>query len=248
MLDSSETVIELLSDKEIPPFDLILIDYQMPKITGAKLLRILEKSNKLKGAKTELLSSCNEKAAIKKECQDLFSGYLTKPIKQNDLICILIDVMNQTKKVNEKERLTEKLNITEELRKYKPYLLLAEDNQINQKLLIKYFERFGILCDIASNGKEAVDAVKLRSYDLVLMDCQMPIMDGYTATKSIRKLEGTGHRTPIIALTAHAMAGEYEKCIACGMDDYLSKPVEFDKLNQLILNYAQLSRSEEKDF
>jgi|LGVF01.2.fsa_nt_gb PAS domain S-box-containing protein len=248
MLDSSETVIELLSDKEIPPFDLILIDYQMPKITGAKLLRILEKSNKLKGAKTVLLSSCNEKAAIKKECQDLFSGYLTKPIKQNDLICILIDVMNQTKKVNEKERLTEKLNITEELRKYKPYLLLAEDNQINQKLLIKYFERFGILCDIASNGKEAVDAVKLRSYDLVLMDCQMPIMDGYTATKSIRKLEGTGHRTPIIALTAHAMAGEYEKCIACGMDDYLSKPVEFDKLNQLILNYAQLSRSEEKDF
>ncbi len=116
-------------------------------------------------------------------------------------------------------------------------ILLVEDDIFSRNLIIVKLNKQNLKCDIAVNGKEAVNAVLLKKYDIILMDCQMPVMDGYTATKKIRELDN-GKKTPIIAMTAHAMAGDREKCIESGMDDYVSKPVNLKILFDLIRKYS----------
>jgi len=113
-------------------------------------------------------------------------------------------------------------------------LLLVEDNAVNRSVALGMLAKLGLAADIAENGAQALAALEKRGYDLVFMDCQMPVMDGYEATKRIRGLEGERSRVPIIAMTAHAMSGDREKCIAAGMDDYLSKPISFDALTALL--------------
>jgi PAS domain S-box-containing protein len=113
-------------------------------------------------------------------------------------------------------------------------VLLAEDNEINQRITLRLLQKLGLTADVAVNGREAVEAFARKSYDLVLMDCQMPIMDGFEATAIIRSRESSERRTPICALTANAMAGDRERCLASGMDDYISKPVSIDKLQAAV--------------
>ncbi|MDH5326656.1 MAG: response regulator [Gammaproteobacteria bacterium] len=113
-------------------------------------------------------------------------------------------------------------------------VLVAEDNRINQKVVLGMLKKLGYEADLVENGKAAVVAIQNNDYAMVLMDCQMPEMDGYEATRQIRKLGGTAQSIPVVALTANAMMGDREKCLNAGMDDYMAKPVRMDLLKQTL--------------
>jgi CheY-like chemotaxis protein len=117
-------------------------------------------------------------------------------------------------------------------------VLLAEDNVVNQRVAVLMLERLGCRVDVAGNGLEAIDLSGRLPYDIIFLDCQMPELDGYGAARAIRAREGGGHRVPIIALTANAMDGDREECLAAGMDDYLSKPVVMASLASALHRYT----------
>ncbi|HJV91143.1 MAG TPA: PAS domain S-box protein [Holophagaceae bacterium] len=122
-------------------------------------------------------------------------------------------------------------------------LLVAEDNPVNQKVILRTLERLGYRAEVVANGLEALEALRKGAYDLVFMDCQMPEMDGFEATAALRRAEsGTGRRTPIVALTAHAMAGERERCLAAGMDDYATKPLQLEELKRILREWVDEAR------
>jgi CheY-like chemotaxis protein len=116
----------------------------------------------------------------------------------------------------------------------RPRVLLAEDNVVNQKIALRLLEKAGMQVDVVVNGREAIAAVERAAYDLILMDCQMPEMDGFEATAEIRRRERGNRHLPICALTANAMAGDRERCLAAGMDDYISKPIGLQQLQEAI--------------
>ena len=125
-----------------------------------------------------------------------------------------------------------------------PRVLLAEDNPVNQKFVLRLLEKAGLRTDVVANGSQAVAAIGKATYDLILMDCQMPEMDGFEATAEIRRLEGNARHTTICALTAHAMAGDRERCIDAGMDDYISKPLTVAVLHSKIDHWIYSRQSD----
>jgi CheY-like chemotaxis protein len=125
-----------------------------------------------------------------------------------------------------------------------PRILLAEDSPLNQKLTRTLLEKAGYRVEVAANGREAVDAASKFRFDLILMDCQMPEMDGYEATRVLRRREESGQHTPIIALTAHAMTGDRETCLEAGMDDYLTKPIHAAELRKMIEHWLGASATD----
>jgi CheY-like chemotaxis protein len=117
-------------------------------------------------------------------------------------------------------------------------VLLVEDNIVNQRLGLRSLEKLGCRTDVAANGREAVEMARSFPYDLILMDCRMPVMDGYTATREIRSRESAGARIPIVAMTAHAVIGAREECLGAGMDDYIAKPASPGELERVLLRWS----------
>jgi two-component system, sensor histidine kinase and response regulator len=211
------------------PFDAALLDYQMPDIDGAELGRRIVADAQLKATRLILLTSSGQREDSRSFAELGFAGYLLKPVTQRDLVASLQLVLAQQPAVwhmQSQPIVTGERLQSAVLNEKKAHILLADDNMVNQKVAVRLLEKLSYRVDVVGTGRAAVDAWQSGKYDLILMDCQMPDLDGYEATREIRKVENGGQRTPIIALTAHAMKGADAECRAAGMDGYLSKPID----------------------
>lgn len=205
-------------------FDLIITDMQMPEMSGLQLGKAIREL--YPRLPMILLSSIGDER--NEQYHTIFNSVLSKPVKQSMLYrSILMGLGKENASPVTDEKPTQKLN-KDFARQYPLQILIAEDNPINQKLSTRVLNKLGYEVDVASNGKEAIDAFIDMKYDLILMDVQMPDMDGLEATKKIRTLPGK--QPVIIAMTANAMQGDREMCLKAGMDDYISKPVNLEEL------------------
>ena len=211
------------------PFAVALIDQSMPGLDGAQLAQVMTGDDRFAGTARILLTSSGSPVNI---TDGTLSRYLTKPVRRSALLDCLAEVTtNGQPSITAPSRDIER---PDERPERAGSILLAEDNAVNQSVGRRMLEVLGYDVDVVSNGAEAVAAVARGSYAAVLMDCQMPVLDGYEASKAIRHNENPGARVPIIAMTANAMEGDAERCLAAGMDDYLAKPVRTEQLRKTL--------------
>jgi signal transduction histidine kinase/DNA-binding response OmpR family regulator len=202
------------------PFDVVLLDYQMPEMDGMGFLRELRQDARIAAIKCVVLSSLGERAPGSDQLQ--ISAWLTKPVRKLQLHQVLASVSGH----GETPRVAVRADAI--LAQYaNARVLLVEDNKVNQVVALRMLRAFGIAAQVAGDGAAAVAAMQAETFDLAFMDCQMPVMDGYEATRVLRD---QGYRLPIVAMTANALFGDREKCLAAGMSDYLSKPIKRDTL------------------
>jgi len=224
-----------VADKD--PFEIAIIDMQMPEMDGETLGQKIKQDPDLTNTILVLMTSMGQRSDAKRFEDIGFAAYLTKPVKFSQLYDALARVTGVKKKTPEEHSaaIVTRHSLAED-QKYRVRILLAEDNTINQKVALNILKRLGYNSDVVTNGKEAVKALERIPYDIVLMDCQMPGMDGYEATKKIRDSESKvlNHKTTVIAMTANAMKGDRENCLKAGMDDYLSKPVNPQELSDML--------------
>lgn len=225
----------LLKNKmETERIEVVITDFKMPNMNGAELITASKAITALKDIKFILLTSVTQKGDAKKSKEEGLLAYLTKPIRKNDLIGAVSLVLGLSEEDEINYPIVTSHLESEVKRSGQIKILLVEDNLINQKVAAKTLQKKGYHCDVASNGQEAISAWTQHRYDLIFMDCQMPVMDGYEATRQIRLAEKGVRQTKIVAMTAYAMEGDRIKCIQAGMDDYLTKPIDFDMVIELI--------------
>jgi CheY-like chemotaxis protein len=218
-------------------FPLILLDAQMPEMDGFALAECIKRNPQWGSATIMMLSSAPQRGDAKR-CREIgVAAYLTKPVGQAELLDAILTALG-TKPVKEAmPALVTRHSLRETGNQLR--ILLAEDNPINQVLAVRLLEKRGHSVTVAGNGKEALAALEKRSFDLVFMDVQMPEMDGFEATAAIRQKEKTSaNHQPIIAMTAHAMVGDKERCLEAGMDDYITKPIRPQELTELLTRYS----------
>lgn len=230
------------------PFEVALLDHQMPGCDGAELGRRINEDPDLNSTRLVLLTSSGQNSDRQQFAALGFAAYLVKPVTRNDLIDTLSMVMagsaeawhTQTQPIITRKYLRERRG--HDARR----ILVAEDDAVNRKVAVGLLELMGYQVDVVDDGRQAVDAWRKGRYDLILMDCQMPELDGYAATREIRQLESSGGRIPIIALTANAMPGAEGQCKAAGMDAYLAKPFDRDLLEACIDGFLATDTRKDK--
>jgi two-component system sensor histidine kinase/response regulator len=208
---------------------LLLLDAQMPGMDGFSLMEKIRQDPELPTATVMMLTSGGQRGDAAR-CRELgISAYLTKPVRQWELQEAILSVLGMEQQNDGNMRLLTRHTLQQTRRRLR--VLLAEDNAINRELVVRLLSKRGHAIVVAANGKQAVSALESQTFDVVLMDVQMPEMDGFEATAAIRQKErAKGTHVPIIALTAHAMKGDRERCLAGGMDGYVSKPVQAEEL------------------
>lgn len=227
------------------PFRIAILDMLMPEMDGETLGRMIKDDPALRDTVLVMMTSIGTRGDAGRFEKAGFSVYLIKPVKQSRLFnCLMTAIGRKSFDQISPERIITRHTVAEKS-KQKTRILLAEDNIINQKVALKVLEKLGYRADVAGNGLEALKALEMIHYDMVLMDVQMPEMDGLEATREIRKREeltaqkkaaGFFH-IPIIAMTAHAMKGDREMCMKAGMDDYLTKPIQPGKFGETIARW-----------
>lgn len=234
-VSSGEQALGILSSDD--DIDLIITDIRMPQMDGIALCRKIKNFNK--SLPIVVLSSFGDES--RKKYSNLFTSILTKPVRQEYLIQVVESIF---KKENAVTSITKKTNLSEEFAKEYPFeILVAEDIFMNQKLILWILNKLGYQPDLANNGKEVLDMMLTKNYDVILMDIQMPVMDGLEATKFIRQIYGPNRL--IMAMTANAMMEDKEKCFEAGMDDYISKPIILKLLTKrLIALHARFKKDQ----
>ena len=216
-------------------YELVVLDMRMPGMDGLTLARIIKGDPAISGVKLVLLTSFGQKGHGAQATRAGISGYLTKPVDEVDLHDCLCEILGGARR----PALITRHSLREQRPPSSARILVAEDNEVNQKVAVKVLERLGYRVEVADSGQEAVEACARTPYDALLMDCQMPVMDGFAATARIREREGTERHTPIIAMTASAMVGDRERCLAAGMDDYVSKPISPEVLEEVLRRWLR---------
>lgn len=240
---NAEKALAMLQQSEADgnPFDIALLDMQMPGMNGEVLGEKIKQDPVLSSTKLLMLTSMGMIGDAARLKDIGFAAYLSKPIKRFQLYDCLIAVSKETSdgEAGSNKEIVTKHSISD-ARKQKIRILVAEDNIVNQKVIRLILEKQGFRADLVANGLEAVKALEMMPYDLVLMDAQMPEMDGLTATRIIRDPASPvkNHTIPIIALTANVMKGDREICIEAGMDDYIPKPVDAKMVAEKIMRWA----------
>ncbi|NMC78740.1 MAG: response regulator [Chloroflexi bacterium] len=226
------------------PFQTVLLDMQMPEVDGEQTLELIKADPLIRDAKVVILTSIGHRGNANELAAKGCAGYLLKPVRLYQLYEVLL-TLQERKQIPTGSLDTKLFNrqpSTGRIR-HDAHILIAEDNPINQKLAMALLKKAGYTVDCVENGQLAVEALRKQKYNLVLMDVQMPEMDGLEATRLIREQETvTNQHTPIVAMTAHAMADDKDLCLATGMDDYVSKPIETAELLSVIERWTgQLS-------
>jgi two-component system sensor histidine kinase/response regulator len=231
--NGAEALVNLVEAAEAnQPFPLVLTDAGMPDMDGFELAEEIRKNPKLSCTTVLMLTSAGQRGDAAR-CRQLgLEGYLPKPVGQSELLDAVLRVAG-SKRLAAKPALVTRHSLREEGRSLR--ILLAEDSDVNQFLASRVLEKHGHVVVTAGNGRAALVQLEKSNFDVVLMDIQMPEMDGFEATAAIRKEEeSSGKHLPIIAMTAHAMEGDRERCLAAGMDGYIAKPLKIDDLIRTI--------------
>ena len=238
-----------IAQQKKEPFDLVILDMQMPEMDGLEIAEKIKSDPAIADVQILLLTSVGFHEEIEKGQKNGISACLTKPVRPSELCTRLLAVRNKSARGETPQPITHQA-VNEKNRKVDMYILVAEDNETNQEVIFSMLESFGCRVKLCSNGQEALDEATKDEYDLIFMDCQMPVMDGYQASKAIRRIEkkeGKGNHIPIIALTGNALEGDREKCLLAGMDEYLSKPVKLDDLFEIIEHFSRNNASKLAD-
>jgi PAS domain S-box-containing protein len=251
-----------LAIRQEDPFRMAVVDMHMPDFDGEMLGAAIKEDESLRDTALVMMTSGGFRGDAARMEKIGFSAYLVKPVKQSQLFDCLTMVLGQhmlagvsasakTARPGGAEKATSVAGLVTrhtlaEQSKRRVRILLAEDNPVNQKVAVKMLEKLGYRAEVVSSGREAVEALRSTAYDLVLMDVQMPEMDGMEATRRIRdpRSGALNRRTPIIALTAHAMEGDKQKCLDAGMDDYLSKPIKPAEVTAVLQRWLNREPSE----
>ncbi|NJD39515.1 MAG: response regulator [Geobacter sp.] len=227
------------------PFTMALLDCLMPEMDGLQLAALISRDPKLQGTRLVMLTSLGNRGDAELLQQNGIEAYLVKPIRRQHLHDCLSLVAGRAPQAESAPAPLITRHSINEARHQTMRILLVEDNQVNQAVAVAMLKKLGYRSDVAGNGFEAIEALSRIAYSLVLMDCQMPEMDGFEATRAIRAPDAPviNRQVPIIAMTANAMQGDREKCLAAGMDDYLSKPVKPQQLAQMLAKWLQHDES-----
>jgi two-component system, sensor histidine kinase and response regulator len=221
------------------PYDLAITDMKMPRMDGIALAQTIKADPAINRVRLVMLTSMvGQRGEAERARQAGILACLSKPVRQSDLYDCLVKAIaasHEAASSADSKHHAGSVTLSRSKAQFQGRVLLAEDNPINQDVALAMLQAFNCPVEVVENGREAVEALSQRHYDVVLMDCQMPEMDGFSATAEIRRQEKTsGRRLPIIALTANAMQGDREKCFLGGMDDYLCKPFKQDQLRAIL--------------
>ena len=254
--NSAEQALELV--EQGIPFDIAILDSQMPSMSGPELAKTIREREAACGLKTKRLSLILLASVLDSDTDSayLFDAQLTKPVKPSNLFDVLMtafDASDSTHTQNSQHEKESAGRVELLAHQYPLRILLAEDVVVNQKFALLALERMGYRADVVANGQEAIEAIKRQPYDIVLMDINMPVMDGYEASRRIHELWKNGSypfnisRPWIIAMTANALQGDRELALEAGADDYISKPVYLNELQMVLVRAGHARKDQNGD-